>query len=100
MRLARINHANAVALADALSGIKGVDVITPQFFNEFTIRVPGNGRDVVNALAEKGVLGGVSASRLAPEQDGLEDLIIVAATEANTEEDRDAYVTALKEVLS
>lgn len=100
MRLARINHANAVAIADALSGVKGVEVITNSFFNEFTIRVPGNGREIVNALADKGVLGGVSASRLAPEQDGLDDLIIVAATEVNTEQDRIAYVTALKEVLS
>lgn len=100
MRLARINHANAVALADGLASVKGVEVITPQFFNEFTIRVPGNGRDVVNALAEKGVLGGVSASRLAPEQKGLDDLIIVASTEVNTDDDRAAFVGALKEVLS
>lgn len=100
MRLARINHANAVALADALSGVKGVEVLTPCFFNEFTMRVPGSGRDVVNALAEKNVLGGVSASRLAPEQAGLDDLIIVASTEVNTDDDRAAYVAALKEVLT
>jgi len=100
MRLASINHANCVALADGLSGIKGVEVITPAFFNEFTIRVPGNGVDVIDALVEKGVLGGVPASRLAPDQKGLDDLIIVAATEVNTADDRQAYVKALKEVLS
>jgi glycine dehydrogenase subunit 1 len=100
MRLARVNHANAIALADALSGIDGVEVLTTAYFNEFTIRVPGNGVDVIEALAEKGVLGGVPALRLAPDQKGLDDLIIVAATEVNTPEDRDAYVSALKEVLS
>ena len=100
MRLARINHANAVALADALSGIAGVDVLTEAFFNEFTIRVPGKGADIVEALAQKGVLGGVPAARLAPDQAGLDDLIIVAATEVNTPDDREAYVKALKEVLS
>jgi glycine dehydrogenase subunit 1 len=100
MRLARINHASAVALADALAGVKGLEVITPAFFNEFTIRVPGDGRGIVNALAEKGILGGVSASRLAPDQDNLQDLIIVAATEVNTQADRDAYVNALGEVLA
>lgn len=100
MRLARINHANAVALADALGGVDGVKVITPAFFNEFTIRVPKGGTDVIDALAEKGVLGGVPAARLAPEQKGLDNLIIVAATEVNTPDDRDAYVKALKEVLS
>lgn len=100
MRLARINHANAVALADALSGIKGVEVITPTFFNEFTVRVPGNGTEIIDALAEKGILGGVPAARLAPDQDGLDNLIIVAATEVNSEEDHAAYVDALAEVLS
>ncbi len=100
MRLASINHANSVALADGLSGIKGLEVITPAFFNEFTIRVPGNGVDVIDALVEKGVLGGVPAARLAPDQKGLDDLIIVAATEVNTADDRESYVKALKEVLS
>ncbi len=100
MRLARINHANAVVLADALSGIKDVELVTPAFFNEFTIRVPGKGIDTVEALARKGVLGGVPAARLAPDQAGLDDLIIVAATEVNSADDRETYVKALQEVLS
>ncbi len=100
MKLAGINHANAVLLADALGGIKGVEVLTKSFFNEFTIRVPGKGADVIDALVEKGVLGGVPASRLAPDQKSLENLIIVAATEVNSSDDREAYVKALKEVLS
>ena len=100
MRLARINHANAIALADMLAEVDGVDVLTDSFFNEFTIRVSGKGAAVIEALAEKGVLGGVPAERLAPDQKGLDDLIIVAATEVNTAEDREAYAKALKEVLS
>lgn len=100
MRLARINHENAIALADALESVDGVELLTTAFFNEFTIRVPGKAADILESLVEKGVLGGVPASRLAPDQDGLEDLIIVAATEVNTAEDRHAYAKALKEVLS
>jgi glycine dehydrogenase subunit 1 len=100
MKLATINHANTVALADGLAGIQDVEVLTPSFFNEFTIRVPGNGAEVIDALVEKGILGGVPAARLAPDQTGLDDLIIVAATEVNTPQDRGAYVKALKEVLS
>jgi glycine dehydrogenase subunit 1 len=96
-RLAALNHASAVALAEALSGVKGVEVITPAFFNEFTIRVPGDATSIVDALAAKGVLGGVPVSRLLPGTHG--DLIVVAASEVNTEEDRAAYVAALKEVL-
>lgn len=97
-RLARINHANAVKLADMLAGVKGVEVITKSFFNEFTIRVPGKAADVVEKLAAKGVLGGVPYSRLAPKA-GFDDLILVASTEVNTDEDRAAFVAALKEVV-
>src|SRR5690606_13740249 len=98
-KLARINHANAVALADALSKVGGVEVISPSFFNEFTIRVPGDARKVIDALAEKGVMGGVPVSRLEPKRSELRDLIIVASTEINTDEDRAAHVKALQEVL-
>jgi glycine dehydrogenase subunit 1 len=41
----------------------------------------------------------VPASRLSPDNPDLADLIIVASTEVNTDEDRTAYVTALREVL-
>ncbi len=97
-RLARINHANAVKLADALSGVKGARVLTEQFFNEFTLRLSRPAADVVEALAKKGVLGGVPAARLLPKS-GLDDLLIVASTEVNGDEDRRAFATALKEVL-
>jgi len=99
-KLARLNHANAVALADKLGAVSGVDVVTPNFFNEFTIRTPKAGAEVIDALADDGVIGGVPASRLFPGDDGLDDLIIVAATEVNTSEDRAAYAGALAKVLS
>jgi glycine dehydrogenase subunit 1 len=98
-RLARINHANAVALAKALASIKGVKVLNDTFFNEFTIRMPGNAADVIEKLAAKGVLGGVPVSRLEPGRPELADLIVVASTEINTPDDRAAYATALREVL-
>ena len=41
-RLARVNHANAVKLADALVRVPDVSVLNGAFFNEFTIRVPGD----------------------------------------------------------
>jgi len=99
-RLARINHANAVKLADQLSAVPGVEIVTPTFFNEFTIRTPKNGLKLIDELVGKGVLGGVRASRLWPGETDLDNLIVVASTEVNTDEDRDAYATALKEVLS
>jgi glycine dehydrogenase subunit 1 len=53
---------------------------------------------VVVELAAKGVMAGVPVSRLLPKA-GLDDLLIVANTEVNTDDDRAALVEALKEVL-
>lgn len=98
-KLARINHANAVALADKLAQIDGVEVLTPSFFNEFTLRVRGDAARLIDRLADKGVLGGVPVSRLVPGKAQLSDLIIIASTEINTEEDRIRYAQALRESL-
>jgi glycine dehydrogenase subunit 1 len=99
-KLARLNHANAVALADKLAAVPGVEIVTPHFFNEFTIRTPKPGAAVIDALVDEGVIGGVPASRLWPDEKDLGDFIIVAATEINTPEDREAYAAALTKVLA
>ena len=75
-------------------------MLNETLFNEFTIRVPGNAADVIEKLAASGVIGGVPVSRLKPGRPELADLIVVASTEVNTDEDRAAYATALKEVLA
>ncbi|WP_262296198.1 aminomethyl-transferring glycine dehydrogenase subunit GcvPA [Microvirga sesbaniae] len=97
-RLARINHANAVKLADQLAGVKGVEVLNRTFFNEFTVKLAKPAAEAVERLAEKGVLAGVPVSRLLPGA-GLDNLLLVASTEVNTDDDRAAFVAALKEVL-
>jgi glycine dehydrogenase subunit 1 len=99
-RLAMLNHESAVKLAKALEAVPGVEILNRHFFNEFTIRVPGSAAQVIEALAERDVLGGVPVSRLEPTRDDLADLIVVAATEVNTDTDRGSYAAALKEVLS
>ncbi len=97
-RLARANHARASALADRLSRIRGVELMTPNFFNEFTLRLPRSAAEVVDALADKDVLAGVPASRLF--HDAHENLLIVAATETNTDDDCAAFEAALTEALA
>jgi glycine dehydrogenase subunit 1 len=99
-RLARLNHARASGLADKLTKVKGVSLVTPAFFNEFTLKLPKPAADVVDALAQRRILGGVPASRLIPHDPQMRDLLIVTATETVTEEDCDAYTAALAEVLS
>jgi glycine dehydrogenase subunit 1 len=98
-RLAKLNHAAAVTLADKLAALDGVEVVNDVFFNEFTVKLAKPAADVVEALADKGVLAGVPASRLDPNNPDLANLMIVAATEANTSEEMDALAAALKEVL-
>jgi glycine dehydrogenase subunit 1 len=99
-RLARINHAKASALADRLAKVKGVSLVTPAFFNEFTLKLSKPAGEVVEVLAAKGILAGVPASRLMPHEARARDLLIVAATETNTDEDCGAFAAALEEVLS
>ena len=87
-------------LADALGAVPGVKVMNETFFNEFTIETPKPGAEVIDALVEKGVLGGVPLSRLMPGNDAMKNLIAVASTEVNSDQDRAAYARALKEVLA
>jgi len=54
---------------------------------------------VVDALADKGILGGVPASRFYPDWPELRPILLLAATETNTEADMDALVAALEEVI-
>jgi glycine dehydrogenase subunit 1 len=96
--LAKLNHQKACQLADLLAEIPGVTLLTESFFNEFTLRLPRNAADVVETLAENGVLAGVPASRLYGGK-GFDDLLIVAATETNTDEDMALFAKTLAEVL-
>jgi glycine dehydrogenase subunit 1 len=95
-QLARVNHANAVALAERVEQVEGVDLLNQSFFNEFTLRVRGSAAALVERMAQKGVLAGVPVSRLLPTA-GLDDLLLVANSEVNTPEDRAAFIAALKE---
>jgi len=99
--LARLNHMKAVELVEMLETVPGLKVITPQFFNEVMIRLPG--RDavgVVEILAEKGILAGVPLSRFYPGYPELGDGLLVCATELTEREDMTALTTALTEVLA
>ncbi len=100
VRLARLNHAAAVRLAERLERTPGVRLLNPAFFNEFSLRLPRPAAPVVEALAEKGVLAGIPVSRLYPDRPELADVLVVAATEMVTEEDADRLERELQEALS
>ena len=98
--LASLNHARAVQLAERLARIPGVELVTTQFFNEFTLKLPVEARPVVRKLADKGVLGGISLGRLFPGVAELANGLVVAVTETATDADFDAFEDALDEVLA
>ncbi len=98
-RLALLNHEKAVATRDALKAIPGVEILTPRFFNEFAIRLPKPAAEVVEQLANQHILAGVPYSRLAPDA-GMDDVLLVAATETTTDADIEALATALGKVLA
>ena len=85
---------------DRLSKIKGVELLTPTFFNEFTLKLPRPAAEVVEKLASENVLGGVPASRLMPHDEAVANLLVVAATELTTPADIDAFAAALTKVLA
>jgi len=94
-RLAALNHAKAVRLADRLAKVKGVKVLNETFFNEMTLRLAEPAAPVVEKLAAAGILGGVPVSRFYPGDKKVADLLIVAATETNTDDDTETFAKAL-----
>jgi glycine dehydrogenase subunit 1 len=98
-RLARLNHARACALADALEKVPGLELRTHSFFNEMTVKLNRPAAAVVERLAGRGILAGVPVSRLDPTHPEVENLLVLAATELTSGDDIAALVAGLTEAL-
>ena len=99
-RLAKVNHARAQAMVERLSAVPGVTCLNHTYFNEVALLLPSDGRKVVRALAERGVLAGVSLGRLYPGAQELEQAMLVTATETTCEEDIETLARELEGVLA
>ena len=98
-RLAELNHAKAVQLAERIAATGKAELVSDSFFNEFTLRLPKPAAEVVEALAERGILGGVPVSRFYPEKRELANLLLVTATETVSDDDMARLAGALEETL-
>ncbi|MCJ1960081.1 aminomethyl-transferring glycine dehydrogenase subunit GcvPA [Novosphingobium mangrovi (ex Hu et al. 2023)] len=98
-QLAAINHDRTQALVERLTQIPGVSLLSDAYFNEVTLVLPRDAREVVRELADKGILGGVSLGRLFPEQADLHKGLLVTATETVTLEDIEEFAAGLAAVL-
>ena len=65
-----------------------------RFFDEFVVEVPGSAAKAVERLAAAGVQAGVAV----PEEYGLEDALLVGATELTTKTERSEFVETLQQV--
>ena len=97
-RMALLNHEKALATRDALAAIPGVEILTTRFFNEFAVRLPQPAARVVDGLAAHHILAGVPYSRLAPDA-GMDDVLLVAATEMTMDADIKLMAGALAKAL-
>lgn len=97
-KLALLNHARAVQLAERLGALSGVELLNDHFFNEFTLQLQGDAGEIVHRLYKSNILAGVPGARLYP-QGSYDDLLIVAVTETVSDEDMDALVGGLREAI-
>jgi glycine dehydrogenase subunit 1 len=96
-RVALASRANALALERELTRVPGVRrrFVAPGF-HEFVIDLPRPADEVVDALLDHGILGGVALGRYF---DGMQSSLLVAATEKCTTADTARYRDALAMVL-
>ena len=98
-RLALLNHQAANRLKAGLDEVPGVEVLTHRMFNELAVRLPVPAAPLVEALAAEGVLAGVPVARLDPDA-GMDEVLLMAASELTTADDIQALTGALRKVLS
>ena len=97
-RVAAASQAQTRALVDALMRIPGVTLaFDGPRFHEAVLRFEKPVAPMLEALAERGIIGGYDLSRYYPE---LGNALLVCATEMRTQEDIDLYAKALREVTS
>jgi glycine dehydrogenase subunit 1 len=98
-RLAALNHQAARRLSARMSEVPGFEVLTPRYFNEIAVRTPVPAEHLVQLLADHGILGGVPVSRLDPDA-GMDDVLLLAATELTRPADIEILARAATRLLS
>jgi len=92
------SYESTARLTDGLTAIKGVDrMFEGPHFHEVALRLDRPVAPVLEALAERDILGGYDLSIACPE---LGNALLVCATETKTDADIDLYVAALKDILT
>jgi glycine dehydrogenase subunit 1 len=97
-RVAASCYSNTHALAQRLIRIEGVEPFySGEFFHEIALRLNKPASLALEAMAEQGIAGGYPLDRGYP---GLENGLLVCATETKTEQDMERYVSVFTEFMS
>ena len=101
-QLAALNHAKAVAAAERLAQVPGVELVNDALLQRIHAAAAARRRGrSVRALAERGVLGGVSLGRLYPGEAGARERPRRGGhRDGRPTEDVEALAAALEEVLA
>lgn len=95
--MAQLNLDKAEFLRLELSRINGVEVKRSSLtFNEFTVSLPKDASDVVEAMIARGFAAGFPLGRY---YQGMDNFLLVAVTEKRTHDEIVSYAQALAEVL-
>jgi glycine dehydrogenase subunit 1 len=96
-RVAAASHANTRRLVAALTSIGGVETVFDRpYFHECVLRLPQSVDAVLERLAARGIIGGLSLKRFYPE---LGDAILVCATETKNEQNIQTYADVLHDTI-
>jgi glycine dehydrogenase subunit 1 len=97
-RVALACHANTGRLMERLTGIEGVGrVFEGPFFHEAVYRTARPAAEVLDKLAERGILGGCDISEDYPE---LGEAVLVCATEMRGEGEIDFFAHEMQAILT
>ncbi len=66
------------------------------YFHECALRLPCGARRAIEALAQEGILAGVS---LGEDYEGMDDALLVCATETKDDADIERFASALQQFL-
>jgi glycine dehydrogenase subunit 1 len=91
------SHANTQLLKEKLLGINGVEAVfnRPEF-HETVVKLTRPAKDVIDQLADAGILAGFNLADDYPE---LDNALLVCATETKTEQDIERFVEKLAMAL-
>lgn len=96
-QVAAQSHANMLQLAEQLEQLPGVKrVYSGPCFHEVALALPGPVNEILQALKEQGILGGLNLQEHYPE---LENALLVCATETKTADDLNKYSEMLGKIL-